>query len=203
MKNKKSIPGYIKRDTVFLIIGIAFFAGFMAGVLLTVHKTGVRGQTNESLDPEQAKFAEKIRQIKMFEKETDKNPNNIEAWTNLGHLYFDTDNYTKAINAYQKSLSLDPQNANVWTDLGVMYRRNGQAEASIKAFDKAIKINPKHEISRFNKGIVLLHDLNDTKGAILVWQELLKINPIAKAPTGQSIDELIEHYKNHPKETTP
>ena len=72
MKNKKPIPGYIKKDTVFLIIGIVFFAGFLAGVFLTVYKTGGKSQTNESLDPEPAEFTEKTRQIKMFEKETEK-----------------------------------------------------------------------------------------------------------------------------------
>jgi hypothetical protein len=45
-----------------------------------------------------------------------------------------------------------------------------------------VKIDPRHEISRFNKGIVLMHDLQDQKGALQAWEELVKINPIAKAP---------------------
>jgi tetratricopeptide (TPR) repeat protein len=98
--------------------------------------------------------------------------------------------------AYKKSLELNPQNADVWTDMGVMYRRNGQPAEAIKAFDKAIEINPRHEISRFNKGIVLLHDLNDQENAIRAWEELLKINPIAMAPTGQSVDQLVVQLKN-------
>ena len=80
--------------------------------------------------------------------------------------------------------------------MGVMYRRNKQPREAIKAFDQAMAIDPKHEISRMNKGIVLLHDLNDREGAIQAWEELVHINPLAMSPTGRSVDELIQAIKN-------
>jgi hypothetical protein len=46
-----------------------------------------------------------------------------------------------------------------------------------------------------NKGIVLLHDLKDTDGAIEAWEGLLEINPVAMAPTGRSVDEMIQQMK--------
>jgi hypothetical protein len=46
-----------------------------------------------------------------------------------------------------------------------------------------------------NKGIVLLHDLNDFKGAIEAWEGLLEINPIAMAPNGISIDQMVTQLK--------
>ena len=98
--------------------------------------------------------------------------------------------------AYKKYIEIYPQNADVWTDMGVMYRRNRQPAEALKAFDKAIEINPRHEISRFNKGVVLLHDLKDHQSAIRAWEELLKINPVAMAPNGQSVDQLIVQLKN-------
>jgi tetratricopeptide (TPR) repeat protein len=80
-----------------------------------------------------------------------------------------------------------------------MYRKRGKPEKAIDAFDKAIGVDPKHEASRFNKGIVLLHDLNRTNDAVEAWEELLKINPLAMAPNGQSIDELLVHIRSHLK----
>ena len=100
-----------------------------------------------------------------------------------------------SIQAYPKSLEIDPNNANVWTDMGVMYRRSGDPQEAIKSFNKAMEVDPKHEISRMNKGIVLLHDLNDMDGAIRAWEELLKVNPVAMAPTGRSIDEMVQQMK--------
>jgi tetratricopeptide (TPR) repeat protein len=78
-----------------------------------------------------------------------------------------------------------------------MYRRAGRPEDAVREFDRAIAIDPKLENPRFNKGVVLLHDLNDREGAIRAWEGLLNINPLAKAPNGQSVDELITHYREH------
>ncbi|UCE51370.1 MAG: tetratricopeptide repeat protein, partial [Desulfobacterales bacterium] len=90
---------------------------------------------------------------------------------------------------------LQPNNANVWTDMGVMYRRSGKPQEAIKAFDKAIEADSKHEVSRFNKGIVLLHDLKDEQGAIRAWEDLMKVNPFAMAPNGQSVDQMVTQMK--------
>ena len=120
------------------------------------------------------------------------NPTNVEAWTRLGHVYFDTNNPAKAIRAYEKSLELRPDDPNVLTDLGVMYRRNGQPDKALAAFDRAIAVDPRHEQSRFNKGIVLRYDMNDREGAVKVWEELLAINPNALVPNGQPVSEAIK-----------
>ena len=66
---------------------------------------------------------------------------------------------------------------------------------AIESFDRAAAIDTKHEPARFNKGIVLLHDLKDQNGAIKAWEDLLEINPLAMAGNNQSVDQLIKHYK--------
>jgi tetratricopeptide (TPR) repeat protein len=90
---------------------------------------------------------------------------------------------------------LNPNNADVTTDLGVMYRRTGQPQKAIEAFDKAAKIDPGHETALFNKGIVLMHDLNDLERAVKAWEELVKRNPAATSPTGQPVKNLVEKLK--------
>jgi cytochrome c-type biogenesis protein CcmH/NrfG len=124
-------------------------------------------------------------------------PENEEAWIQLGNLYFDNHKLDKAIRAYKKSLELNPNNANVMTDMGVMYRRNGQPLKAIEAFDKTITIDARHEIARFNKGIVSMHDLKDHKSAIQVWEELVSVNPLAKTPNGQLVQVMIERLKEN------
>ena len=81
-----------------------------------------------------------------------------------------------------------------------MYRRSGQPNKAIESFDKAAKIDPKHETALFNKGIVLMHDLNDLDGAIQAWQELVKRNPAATSPTGQPVKDLVERMKESKKQ---
>ena len=173
-----------------MVASIALVVGFLGGVVFGVYKTGSdkpiqKSMTSKPTEKEQGHSAESVSQIFELEKMIKENPDDVAAWTRLGKLYFDTGNHKKAITAYSKSLALNPNNANVMTDLGIMYRRTGEPGKAIEAFDKAAKIDPKHETALFNKGIVLMHDLNDLDGAIQAWQELIKRNPAATSPTGQ------------------
>jgi tetratricopeptide (TPR) repeat protein len=152
-------------------------------------------QTQAQVPQNRIDQPDRVRMIAALESETAKNPLNLEAWIQLGNEYFDTDQHEKAIQAYQKALELNPADANVWTDLGIMYRRNGNPQKALECFDKAIAADPKHEPSRLNKGIVLLHDLKDFDGAIKAWEDLLAVNPIAMAPTGRSVDEMVQQMK--------
>ena len=113
----------------------------------------------------------------------------------MGNTYFDTSRFSKAIRAYTKYDEIQPGNANVLTDLGVMYRRNGQPQEALATFEKAMSADPRHELSRFNKAIVLMYDLGDIPGAIAAWEEQLKINPAAVAGNGSSISEFVANAK--------
>ena len=196
-QNKMDMRKYVKKETMLMVAFITFTAGFLAGIAYGLYKGEPRKVARvEQRQPAESRFDSEIAALEL---EVANNPANGVAWTQLGNLYFDTNRYDRAIMAYKKSLEINPQNADVWTDMGVMYRRSRQPAEALKAFDKAIEINPRHEISRFNKGIVLLHDLNDLQSAIRTWEELLKINPVAMAPNGQSVDQLVVQLKNQNK----
>ncbi len=196
--------GYVKKETMLWVATITLVVGFLLGVVVTVYKSSsglpVPSAPPQSQSPplqaaKQGPSVETAARIFELEKLTNQNPNDAEAWTQLGNLYFDSENFEKAINAYQKSLALKPNDANVLTDMGVMYRRSGKPAEAIKAFDKAVAVDPRHEVSRFNKGIVLMHDLNDLAGAVRSWEELVAVNPAAKSPNGQLISELIKRMQ--------
>jgi cytochrome c-type biogenesis protein CcmH/NrfG len=184
---------YVRRETFMLATLLALAVGFFGGVMFALFKSDSTVE-NRSV-PGQPVAADRSDMIAALTKETTSNPNNAKAWIELGNSYFDTDQYEKAVYAYRKSLELNPNNANVWTDLGIMYRRSGKPQEAIKAFDRAIEADPKHEVARLDKGIVLLHDLRDTRGALRTWEELLEINPLAMAPNGQSVDQMVLQLK--------
>jgi cytochrome c-type biogenesis protein CcmH/NrfG len=199
-KKKQTNSATIKKETMWLIASIALVVGFLGGVVFGVYKTGSdkpirKSMVSQTAEKDQSASVERAAQILQLEKMTKENPKDVASWTNLGNLYFDNGNFQKAIAAYTKSLELHPNNADVLTDLGIMYRRAGQPKKAVESFDKAAKVDPKHETALFNKGIVLMHDLNDFDGAIQAWQELLKRNPAATSPSGQSIKDLVERLK--------
>ncbi|MFH0994260.1 MAG: tetratricopeptide repeat protein [Pseudomonadota bacterium] len=184
-----------KSGASYGIVALAFVAGLLAGVLLTLYKTGGSPPADPHQHAEQKSSAGMSDQIAGLEFKTSQNPGDIAGWIQLGNLCFDADLPEKSIAAYDKALALNPNNADVLTDQGVMYRKAGKYDKAVLNFDKAIRVNPKHEISRFNKGIVLMHDLNNPQGAIKAWEELLAVNPLAMAPNGQSIDEMLKKMK--------
>jgi cytochrome c-type biogenesis protein CcmH/NrfG len=196
-RTQKAKNEYVRKSTMLTVAFITFTVGFLVGIAFSLYKSG--SSKPLPAPPQPAPRPNLSQTIVELELQTAQNPSDVTAWTQLGNLYFDTDQHKKAINAYKKSLELNPQNADIWTDMGVMYRRNKQPLEAIKAFDKAIEVNPRHEISRFNKGIVFLHDLNDLENAIRAWEDLLKVNPLYMAPNGQSVDQLVVQLKKQPK----
>jgi cytochrome c-type biogenesis protein CcmH/NrfG len=200
-KSKKNENAqFVRKETFWLGTLLALAVGFFGGVMFAVLKsdTGAvpaAGRPQAQAPASPAAAPARSNMIASLEDETAKNPQNTQAWIQLGNEYFDSSQHEKSIWAYGKALELDPNNANVWTDMGIMHRRSGKPQEAIQAFDKAIAVDPKHEPSRLNKGIVLLHDLQDLDGAIASWEALLEINPIAMAPTGRSVDEMVQSMK--------
>lgn len=133
--------------------------------------------------------------IKLLEQVVANEPGNYDAWVRLGNNYYDTGQNEKAIVAYDKALAINNGSANVWTDLGIMYRRTGQFDKAIESFREGAKREPGHIQSRFNMGIVLLTDLQDTSGAIAAWEEVLKLDPSATTQNGKKLSEWVAELK--------
>jgi cytochrome c-type biogenesis protein CcmH/NrfG len=170
--------------------------GFIAGIAFTVYKSDPPEQPAAAAPAQQAAGQESMRQaILNLEATVTAKPDDHQAWTRLGHLYYDDNQPEKAIAAYSRSLELHPGDANILTDLGVMYRRTDRPERAIELFDQAIALEPDHLPSRFNKGIVLYYDLDDPAGAIASWQELQRIAPEATTPTGETIAVFLAKIK--------
>jgi tetratricopeptide (TPR) repeat protein len=201
------LKGYVKTSNMYLIALVTLSIGFLGGVLFSSYRMASmapvpQGEPASQGMPGGAPAAQKPMTkaqsdaLAALLQATQATPDNVKAWTQLGHLYFDLDKNEKAIEAYEKSLAIDPNRPDVWTDLGVMYRRAGNSKKSVESFDRALSFNSRHEVALFNKGVVLMHDLNDQDAAITAWKTLVKINPNAQAPNGQLIRNMVAGLQN-------
>ncbi|MGD9947498.1 MAG: tetratricopeptide repeat protein [Desulfobulbus sp.] len=182
--------GYIKKQTLYLAILASLVVGFVGGVAYSVYRAPAGTNTQASAQQQQA--AELIASL---EQATEQNPKDATVWIQLGHAYFDSGQAKKAIATYTKALELQPGDINVMTDLGVMYHQDNQHQKAIEIFDQVLKIDPEHEQARFNKGVVLLTGLNDRKAAIAEWKILVRQHPMAAAPSGKMVGDLIEQME--------
>jgi cytochrome c-type biogenesis protein CcmH/NrfG len=194
----KGTKGYIKTENLILSVLVSLAVGFVGGVVFSAYRS-----SSTPAGPSNAPVAsvpqtqEQKETLAALIQATQTTPDNINAWAQLGHAYFDSGEHALAIAAYEKSLSLDGKRPDVWTDLGVMYRRNGNPDKAIECFNRAIALNQRHEVARFNKGVVLMHDKNDPKGALQSWEELLRINPQAKTPSGEPLKTMVKELKKN------
>lgn len=186
-----------KKQTPIWTFLIIFLCGFLSGVGLAVYKLNPSDGSSTAANSKQsdAHIRANHEAINNLEAEVTANPENFQAWIQLGHLYFDSEQPEKAIEAYTTSLKYHSGDANLLTDLGVMYRRMDHPQNALESFDKARAMDQTHQQSRFNKGIVLYYDLGDTAGAIESWEELLKFNPDAQAGNGQKIRDFVDQIK--------
>lgn len=185
--------GYVKKQTLTLAVVAALIIGFLGGVVYSVYRSPTGEGPAPAANQQQQQHAAET--IVALEKATRDNPANGQTWVELGHAYFDTGQAKQAIAAYRKALELEPGNANVMTDLGVMYHQDNQHQQAIDLFDQVLKLDPKHEQARFNKGVVLLVGFNDSKRALAEWRTLVGYHPLAAAPSGKPVADLIEQME--------
>jgi cytochrome c-type biogenesis protein CcmH/NrfG len=203
----------MKKETVILIVVIAFLVGFAIGAtvgILYMINRGAKGVEKAAIvqRPQMAPAGapapappgrdsiEVASQIQTLKEIVKKDPKNLPAWVELGNLYFDTDQPKEAIEAYSQYLAVKPDNPDVRTDMGIMYRKLGQFDKAIEEFRRAAQSDPKHVNSRYNIGLVLLHDKQDIKSAIKAWEDYLKVDP--NSERAQRIRAQIEKMKSMP-----
>lgn len=190
----------IKRSTALIIAAVCLAAGFLAGMFYSTGFGGgrqVRKMTEKQSTPQApAAAAPQTAAIAALEANAAANPRDAEAWTLLGNGYFDNNDPANAVRAYKKSLELKPGNADVLTDMGVMYRSQGNPQEALRCFEQAMAADPKHRQSRYNKGIVLMHDLNNPEAAVRAWEELVAIYPDAKTQEGILVSDMIKKFRS-------
>ncbi len=172
--------------------------GLVVGILVVVIYTNATKNTPApgTSAPASAPAVNHQQQIKMLQDVLAKEPNNRNAWVQLGHSYFDSDQPMLAIDAYDKALAINDQDPNVLTDQGVMFRRLGWFDRAVENFEKANRVNSNHQQSLYNLGIVYLYDLQDIPKAVDAWERFLVVNP--GGPGSSQVRAELENLKKHP-----
>ena len=165
----------MKKEAVLLLV-VVLVIGVLIGVIFTNAKKD-KAPTATSVAPNAAPAVDYQQKITMLERIVANEPDNRNAWVQLGHNYFDADLAAKAVEAYNRALALNGDDPNVLTDQGVMYRRLGAFDKAIDNFVRANKINPNHHQSLYNLGIVYLYDLKNPVEALDAWKRFLTIAP--------------------------
>ncbi len=185
---------YVRRSTLMVSVAAALILGLYIGTLIPsfMHSaTPVASGGSANSAPQASSEGQSAAHIEEARLAAEKNPQDVQRWIHLGNLYYDARMAADSVMAYTKALEITPNNANVLTDRGTMYRELKKFDLALESFRSASRINPSHEQSLFNAGIVLYFDLGQKAEGKDMWQQLLRINPMAKAPNGQLLKDMI------------
>jgi len=84
------------------------------------------------------------------------NPEDFNTLDALADLYFESDQYMKALQTYDKALAVNPMCAECLNDKGLALYYTGDPESALESFDMAIAIEPRFAHAWLSKGFVLV-----------------------------------------------
>ena len=101
----------------------------------------------------------------------------VMALNNQGDAYYDTKQYTKAIEAFQQAIRIKPDHALSWKNLGAVYIVTEQYAKAIEACQQAIRIKPDYADPWYNLGVIY-KILGQTSKVMEVYKRLNTLDQI-------------------------
>lgn len=112
--------------------------------------------------------------IAQYQKVLEKNPDNLNAKTDLGACYADgTSEPMKGIMLLREVVAADPRHEMAQYNLGMLSVKSGQFDKAIDRFNTVLEINPKRNEIHFFLGQVYLQK-GDTASAITSYETFIK-----------------------------
>jgi Flp pilus assembly protein TadD len=127
-------------------------------------------------------------------------PNDLEALQGVGNIYYDFEEFDKAITYYQKYLTLKPDDPSVRTDMGTMYLYNNNVDRAIQEYQTVIAQAPNFFQAYFNLGVAY-QEKGDAEKA---REFLLKAKTMATDKTVQErIDQVLAQFSGGAPPASP
>jgi tetratricopeptide (TPR) repeat protein len=116
-------------------------------------------------------------------------PDNPTFLYNLGWLYDQIGNTTKAADIYQRAIKASPLSFEAMNNLALIYEKNGQPERSLPLLKQAMKSDPENEAVYANAANYFVHR-HELKQAQDNFNRALEINP-------QNLTVLVERGRTY------
>ena len=114
--------------------------------------------------------------IRCYETAVGLDPKSAGAWLNLGTIYFNARQFTRAESLYKKALESDPTYALAHFNIANLYDERGDYERAVHHYDEALKLNPLYADAHYN--LALLHQgSGQIMEAVGHWKTYLKLDP--------------------------
>jgi superkiller protein 3 len=114
--------------------------------------------------------------IEYYQKAINIDPNDADAYGNMGIAYAKLEDYREAIKCYQKVIAIDPNLAAAYGNMGSAYYYLKNYREAIRCFQKAITIDPNDAMAYKSLGNAY-YNLEDYREAIRCFQKAIDLDP--------------------------
>lgn len=123
------------------LLGINYEAREKESIPGTTETTPGKNSKNKKVElrPSEKAFNEAI---KLYEKQTKKNPKDAAAFFNLGRAYSQVFDDDKASKALKQAVKLQPEDSEYYYELGVVLNKLAQYDEALAALKKSMELDP-------------------------------------------------------------
>jgi tetratricopeptide (TPR) repeat protein len=114
--------------------------------------------------------------LTFFQKAIEKNPQDADAWFQVGYCYGNLGRYQDEIESYKQVIRIKPDDANAHLNLGVAYGNLGRYKDEIESYKQAIRIKPDLVEAHSNLGVAY-GKLGRYQDAIESYKQAIRIKP--------------------------
>lgn len=100
----------------------------------------------------------------------------VDAWQNLGTLYYAAERYREAQDVLRECLQIDPSVAGAHYSLGLVLEKTGDVISAVRADREAIALNPNCFDAYNNLGNIF-GQIGDRDRAESIYREAIAVNP--------------------------
>jgi cytochrome c-type biogenesis protein CcmH/NrfG len=116
-------------------------------------------------------------------------PKNFKLLIQAGEMYYHHGAYIEAAGYYQRALTVQ-DNLQVRNQYASALFYNDDADGALEQYAKVLNRDPSNDVALFNAGMVRFKAKKDSKGAVELWEKLLKANP--SHPQRERVQKMIE-----------
>jgi tetratricopeptide (TPR) repeat protein len=114
--------------------------------------------------------------IKAYESAVSLDPTSAGAWLNLGTIFFNARQFSKAETHYRKALEADPKYALAHFNVANLYDERGDYDRALRHYQQAVILHPGYADAHYNLAL-LFQGSGQVMEAVRHWKTYLKLDP--------------------------